>query len=115
MAATQARSSLCGVMYLAYLDLSFLEKKARACQPSPHFCCRTPPRCWLLASTARDSSGSDWGGRGQGGHLIQSYLDLLEGLLHVWPPVKLPVLGPATLCGISQRLEDAGSPLMNLL
>ena len=47
---------------------------------------------------------------GQDGRLIQSYLVLLEGLLHVWLPVGLPVIGPTALCGISQGLEDDDRP-----
>ena len=41
--------------------LSILEKKARGCQPAPHLCCSTLPMWWLLAFTAKDSSGSDCG------------------------------------------------------
>ena len=32
-----------------------------------------------------------------GGPGWQSYLGLQEGLLHIWLPVQLPVLGPPTV------------------
>ena len=46
MGTTQASSSLSRVLYeyLASAVLSFLEKKARGCQPAPHLCYSTHPR-----------------------------------------------------------------------